>query len=77
MEQEREEATKDLQSFKQKRLFNPKNVFPNHLFYDWLCVDLTSAFSTCSCQRVICKPFCNVKVKVFEVEFIVVCCNHI
>ena len=51
--------------------------FLNHLFYDWLCVDLTSAFSTCSCQRVICKPFCNVKVKVFEVEFIVVCCNHI
>ena len=50
-----------------------KMFFPNHLFYDWLCVDLTSAFSTCSCQRVICKPFCNVKVKVFEVEVIVVC----
>ena len=33
--------------------------FLNHLFYDWLCVDLTSAFSTCSCQRVICKPFCE------------------
>ena len=33
-----------------------KNVFTNHLFCDWLCVDLTSESYTCSCQRVNCKP---------------------
>ena len=33
-----------------------KNVFTNHLFCDWLYVDFTSEWYTCSCQRVNCKP---------------------
>ena len=45
-----------LAKFLEKTLILSKNVFTNHLFCDWLYVDFTSEWYTCSCQRVNCKP---------------------
>ena len=74
-EEEREEATKDLQNFKQKRLFNPKMFFQITCFMIGYVLTQPVRFA-----HVVVKGwFVNlfVKVKVFEVVFIVICWNHI